>query len=160
MVPLRDCSYRGTGFFSAMNTANILDDNILSSPQLYSRSDQQHSPSSHHPFTMCIQIGPIIMSIYSSESMHLWCANQVSSSFCQRQPKWPPIAKLTTHQHLQGSEDGLGRGDGNTTSWLWLKSGVGDLAVVNDKSVAGSAFSEGPAELLGESGFLVTEEEL
>lgn len=62
------------------------------------------------------------------------------------------------HHHLQLGEDGLSRGDSDVTARLVLS--VDDLAVVDDKSVTASALAKGPAELLGESGLRVGEEEL
>lgn len=55
-------------------------------------------------------------------------------------------------------KDSLGGRDSDLLTRLVLS--VGDLAVVDNESVTASALTEGPTELLGESGINIREEEL
>lgn len=60
---------------------------------------------------------------------------------------------------LQLSNNGIGARDADTAGGLLLL-GVGDLAVVNDDGVAGSAGTESPAESRRELGLVIGSEDL
>lgn len=64
-----------------------------------------------------------------------------------------------SRSYLQLGEDVIGTRDANGAGTLLLL-GVGDLAVVDDNGVAGSALVNSPANLLAKLGGIVSSEDL